>query len=144
MKQGDDFFAIWGGIAGAQSTLVALLTEGLRRGIAPEQLAPRLSQLLSDTPARRFRLTRKGRIDVGYDADFTLVAWNGGRRHRLASSHLFQRHPETRPYIGAEFCAEVTHTVLRGRTLFHRGEFDPAARGRFLKPEPPSMSITGP
>jgi len=64
MKQDADFFKVWGGIAGVQHTLPVLL----------ELAAPaRVAELTAGNPAERFGLPRKGRLAVGYDADFTLV-----------------------------------------------------------------------
>lgn len=69
LKRGE-FFEAWGGINGVQCTLGVLLTEGYgRRGLGLEQLAA----LVATRPAQRFGLPRKGRIEVGADADFALV-----------------------------------------------------------------------
>ena len=67
MKVGDDMFAVWGGIAGAQTTLALTLTHGMRRGLA----AARLAVWLSSAPAERFGLAGKGAPEG-----------RGGRRHR--------------------------------------------------------------
>src|SRR3954471_7096598 len=65
LKRRDNFFEVWGGIAGVQSTLRVLLT----LGIAPDHVA----SLTAANPARRFRIGRKGSIAPGFDADLTLV-----------------------------------------------------------------------
>jgi allantoinase len=45
LKEGDDFFAVWGGIAGAQTLLALLYDEGVvGRGLAPEALAELLAR----------------------------------------------------------------------------------------------------
>ena len=59
MKEGDDFFAIWGGIAGVQSTLAVLLERGHFARKLPLQ---RIAELTAASPARCFGLTRKGSI----------------------------------------------------------------------------------
>ena len=56
LKQGDDAFAAWGGIAGCQTLLRVLLTEGLPRGLSLEAIAT----LSAEAPARRFRLAGQG------------------------------------------------------------------------------------
>ena len=69
LKQGEDAFAAWGGIAGGQTLLRMLLTEGPPRGLALEAIAT----LAAAAPARRFGLAGKGSIAPGADADLVLV-----------------------------------------------------------------------
>ncbi len=62
MKEGADFFALWGGIAGEQSTLAVMLEEGFyRRGLSLERIAP----LPAQHPPERFGPPHKGRLAVG-------------------------------------------------------------------------------
>ena len=105
MKTGDNFFRIWGGIAGIQATLPSLLER------LPLQ---RISELLAGTPARRFRIPRKGRIEVGCDADFVLI--DRTTRWTMNRETLQQRHPIS-PYLGRTYLGRVVETILRGRTV---------------------------
>ncbi len=115
MKQGEDFFALWGGIAGVQSTLAALLTEGWqRRGLSLERLAA----LLAEGPARRFGLARKGRLEPGYDADFALVDLE--QSHTLTPQDLHYRHALS-PYLHRSFRGVVESTWLRGEGHLRSG-----------------------
>lgn len=125
MKQDEDFFCVWGGVAGVQSTLAVLL-QG--RGGRPVPLA-RISALTAANPARRFALARKGRLAVGQDADFTLV--DLGARHTVTPESLFQKHGFS-PYLGATFRGVVRRTVLRGETIFADGKIAGEARGRMV------------
>jgi allantoinase len=109
MKQGDDFFAIWGGISGCQSLLPLVLTEGLPL------------ELVTSRPAERFRLPRKGRLEVGYDADVVLV--EPTTEWELTAEKLRYRHPLS-PYVGRRFRGRVVRTLLRGG----------ATRGRLVRP----------
>ncbi|MCS7059255.1 MAG: allantoinase [Meiothermus sp.] len=116
MKRGEDFFALWGGIAGVQSTLAVLLTEGWQgRGLPLERLAA----LLAQGPAQRFGLTRKGRLEPGCDADFTLV--NLEREHTLTSQDLRYRHAIS-PYLNRTFRGIVESTWLRGEPIYAEGK----------------------
>src|SRR5690242_12682484 len=56
MKAGD-FVSAWGGIAGVQSTLPVLLERGYHDGRLSLE---RIADLVAATPARRFRIARKG------------------------------------------------------------------------------------
>ncbi|MGI8910001.1 MAG: amidohydrolase family protein [Rubrobacteraceae bacterium] len=70
LKTHDDFFEVWGGIAGGQSTLQLMLTAGYGERNMPLQA---LATVCSGNAARRFGLTGKGRLEPGADADLTLV-----------------------------------------------------------------------
>jgi len=118
MKQGHDFFSLWGGIAGVQSTLGVLLSEGWRqRGLALEQIAA----LLAANPAKRFGLAQKGRLAEGYDADFALV--DLGQTYTLRQEDLYYRHPIS-PYLGCTFVGVVKETWLRGRRVYASGKIE--------------------
>lgn len=115
MKQGADFFAMWGGIAGVQSTLAVMLEEGFyRRGLPLERIAA----LLAHQSAERFGLSHKGRLAVGADADFALV--NPLESHTLTPSDLRYRHPIS-PYLGQTFRGVVESTWLRGEPVYLNG-----------------------
>jgi allantoinase len=105
MKQGDNFFRVWGGIAGIQATLPSLL----------DRLPlDRIADLLAANPARRFRIARKGQIAVGFDADLALV--DLAHSFVMDRETLLQRH-RISPYIGRQFKGRVVHTILRGQIL---------------------------
>ncbi len=124
-----DFLRAWGGIAGVQSTLAVLLDRGhFERGIPLERIA----DLLAATPARRFRIPRKGTISPGNDADlalvdltasFTLRAEDMAHRHRLS------------PYAGETFRGVVRRTIRRGETIFADGNFSSDSRGKLIRPK---------
>lgn len=127
-KTSENFFALWGGISGAQSTLSVLLTGGhFRRGLPLEAVAA-LSAL---NPARRFRLPQKGALQVGLDADFALV--DLGREFVLEHADLQDRWKQN-PYVGGRFRGQVRATYSRGRAVYQGGQFDESVRGQLLRP----------
>jgi allantoinase len=132
LKRGADAFAVWGGIAGVQSTLPLLLTEGHHRRGTP---LSNLAALLSASPATRFRLPGKGRIEPGLDADFTLV--DLGREWTLGRGDLLDRH-RLSPYVGRTFRGSIRRTIIRGRTVFVDGAVVVSAGGHFIRPFPPN------
>jgi allantoinase len=121
LKQSADFFAIWGGIAGVQSTLGVLL------GLAPPRL---IAALTAANPARRFAIPGKGRLAIGCDADFTLV--DLAASHTVTRERLFQKHGLS-PYLGTTFPGEVRRTVLRGETILIDGESVGEPHGRMVR-----------
>jgi len=137
MKQSDNFFAVWGGISGCQSTLQALLSEGFHaRGVGLEAIA----RLVSTNVASRFSLPGKGRLEVGFDADFALVDLNG--EHVLRNNDLHYLHKQS-PYAGLTFKGTIKRTILRGRTIAEDGVPVSDPRGQLIRPElqlPSAMS----
>jgi len=124
MKGGDDAFAIWGGIAGVQTTLVSLLGEGK---LPPDSAA----RLTSANVAKRFKIPNKGQITVGFDADFALVDLK--RPHTLKREDLLDRH-KLSPYVGRTFAATVRTTIARGRVIFQDGRAIPGEKARLIVP----------
>ena len=129
LKERDDFFDVWGGVAGVQSTLAVLLTEGRARGLT----LPQIVRLLSLNPAERFGLTRKGKLDIGADADIIFVDLDAEWTHTAAD---LQTRWKYSPYIGQTFRGKVRRTLLRGQTVYDEGTFPNPPRGRLLKPAP--------
>lgn len=122
LKISDDFFAVWGGISGVQSTLQVLLFSDLA--------LPAIASLTADTPARRFKLANKGRLEPGYDADLTLVDLS--QPIKLASEHLFYRYKQS-PYVGRTFKGIIKQTILRGQTVYADGKSVGKPSGRFIR-----------
>jgi allantoinase len=125
-----DFASAWGGIAGVQSTLPVLIDSGYHDHRLPLE---RIGSLLSATPARRFRIARKGAIVEGYDADLVLVDCD--QAFTLRAEALQQRH-KTSPYVGQTFRGVVKRTLRRGETIFADGHITARNGGRFVRPEP--------
>ena len=128
MKQGSDFFRIWGGVAGVQSTLAVLLEEGYHRRGLP---LARIVRVTATEPARRFAVPGKGSIEAGMDADLTLVDLLA--EHTLKEENLFQKHRLT-PYAGRTFRGVVRRTLLRGATIFADGNILANAGGKLIRP----------
>jgi allantoinase len=123
LKEGDDFFDVWGGISGVQATLAALL-EG---GLAPERIA----KFTAEAPAERFRLKGKGRSAPGFDADLALVDLNA--TYTLSADALLTRH-KLSPYLGRTFRGVVRQTFLRGRAVFEDGKIVGESMGQLVHP----------
>jgi allantoinase len=121
LKQDADFFKIWGGIAGVESTRAVL---GER---APIELVARLT---AEFPARYFGVARKGRIAVGSDADLALVDYRA--THTVERDRLFQRH-RLSPYAGASFRGVVRRTLAGGETVYLDGAIAGSRRARMVK-----------
>ena len=127
IKQDVNFFKIWGGVAGVQSTLPVLLTTGYHeRGLRLTHIA----NLLASWPAKRFGLPGRGAIAVGNHADFTLV--DVSRSYSLQQEDLLQRHKMS-PYVGKTFQGSIRRTILRGESIFADGRITAQRPGRFVR-----------
>ncbi|XEC95472.1 allantoinase AllB [Paenibacillus tarimensis] len=129
-----DWFAAWGGISGAQSTLELMIDEGYLNRSIP---LPLLGRMLSLAPAQRIGLhPRKGEIAVGADADIAVVHI-AGDPYRLHPELLHYRHKHS-PYVGRSFRSRVVATFCRGAKVYEwstEGAFFPAggARGQWIR-----------
>jgi allantoinase len=124
MKQAASFFAIWGGIAGVQSTLAVLV----ERGLPPSRIA----ELTATEPARRFGIVDRGAVKVGCHADLVLV--DMAAADTLRAEALQQRHRFS-PYTGFKFRSAVRHTYRRGELIYSNGVIVGQSRGALVRPK---------
>jgi allantoinase len=125
-----DAFSAWGGIAGCQSTLELLLTEGYGRSrLSLEQIA----HCFAYAAGRRYRLEGKGLLQDGADADLALVRL--GESRDLDAGELRYRHPLS-PYVGRSLDARVVTTILRGQPIYADRQIVGEPGGRLVTPTP--------
>jgi allantoinase len=120
-----DFLRAWGGIASLQLGLSVVWTGAAERGIPLERLA----EWLAGRPAMLAGLGAKGAMAVGRDAD--LVIWDPDAEWSVDARTLYHRHPVT-PYDGRHVRGRVLTTILRGATVFDRGDFATVPTGATL------------
>ncbi len=138
MKISDDFFSVWGGIAGCQHAFPLALAEwNVRSG---SDGFPRFAAVTATTVADRFGIGRaKGRIAEGFDADLVLIDLQGFGT--ITAEQLFYRHAVS-PYIGMELRAVIEGTWVRGRAVYRNGRFLGPPQGRLLTPDPSALPKT--
>ena len=126
LKRGEDFFKLWGGISGCQSTRQLLLEGANQRSMDVAVIAAATAANV----ARRFGLARKGEVAVGFDADLWLADLtheSAVRREDLLYRNRFSAH-EGQPIRG-----RTTRTVVGGRTVFSDGRVIAQGGGHFLR-----------
>ena len=117
------------GIPSLQLSLSIMWTGSRARGYTLAQIA----EWMCRSPARLAGLTRKGVIDVGFDAD--LVVFEPDATWTVEPRVLEPDHAVT-PYRGLQLFGVVERTYLRGMRVYERGcPFD-APRGRIIAREP--------
>ena len=116
-----DFGVAWGGISSLQVSLPAVWTQARRRGLTLVDVARWMCQ----APAAQTALRRKGRIDVGCDADFCVLAPD--ETFVVDVQRLHHKNAIT-PYAGRELAGVVRSTWLRGKPI----DIDAEPRGRLL------------
>jgi dihydroorotase len=96
----------------------------------------RCGDLTSAGPARIFNIACKGRIAVGYDADFTVVDLK--RKQTIRNEWIASRAGWT-PYDGVEVTGWPVGTFVRGAQVMWEGEVTTPSKGapvRFLEALP--------
>lgn len=104
------FFQAWGGINGGQFTLLTLLTLCDQYNIAYENVA----KWLSDAPAKRFKLKKRGRLAVGYAADLTIIT---KQPFTVTQENHYAKHKAT-IYEGETFNHTIVATYSNGRCVY--------------------------
>jgi allantoinase len=126
LKRGDDFFKLWGGISGCQSTRQLLLEGAHQRSIDVGVVAA----ATATNVARRFGLAAKGEIGVGFDADLWLADLSHGSMVRR--EELLYKHPVS-AHVGQAIRGHTVRTLVRGTTVFADGKAIAGLPGRMLR-----------
>ncbi len=116
-----DFGVAWGGVASLQLGLSLIWTEARKRGIALTQVL----EWMSAKPAALAGLNNKGRIALGYDADFAIFEPESAQVVDVTKLH--HKNPIS-PYDGRALAGVVKSTWLRGKKI----DFQ-TAQGRMLR-----------
>ena len=105
-----NFAVAWGGIASLQLGLSLVWTEARRRGIELQ----RVVEWMSTRPAELARLATKGKLALGYSADFSIFAPDAS--FVVEAAKLKHKNPIT-PYEGRVLSGIVRRTFLRGNLI---------------------------
>lgn len=98
------------GMPGVQ-TLVPILLNHVNEGRIP---LTRFVQMVTENPRRVFGIKNKGRIQVGFDADFTVVDL---KKVRVIENSWIASRSGWTPYDGMKVQGWVTHTILLGQVV---------------------------
>lgn len=106
-RGGGDLQQAWGGVSGLQVGFSVIAAEARQRGIPLASV----SRWMSRNTADLVGLARKGRIEVGADADFAV--YDTSVEFRVEAARLAHRNPIS-AYDGLQYGGWVTGSVVRG------------------------------
>jgi dihydroorotase len=89
-----------------------------------------IAKWMSEAPARLYKMKNKGRIQVGYDADLTLV--DAQLKRTVENGKLFTK-VNWSPYAGMELTGWPVRTIVHGQTVFVDGQVQPGIRGKEIQ-----------
>ncbi|MCB9620869.1 MAG: dihydroorotase [Sandaracinus sp.] len=114
------------GLPGVQTT-VPLMLNAVNEG---KLSLERLVDLLAHGPQRIYGIAAKGRLTVGYDADFTIVDLK--REHVITDEEQGSRVGWT-PFAGWKVKGWPVRTIVRGRSVMIDGQLQGAPGGRAVR-----------
>jgi len=114
------------GMTGVQ-TLVPIMLDHVN---ASRLTLERFVDLTSAGPKRLFGIARKGRVAVGYDADFTVVDLK--RTETITNAWIASKCGWT-PYDGVTVTGWPVGTVVRGNVVMWEGALETPARGEVVR-----------
>ncbi len=114
------------GMTGVQ-TLVPVMLDHVAAG---RLTLERFVDMSSAGPARLFGIARKGRVAVGYDADFTVVDLK--RKETITDEWIASRAGWT-PYHGKQVTGWPVGTFVRGAKVMWQGELTAPSRGAAVR-----------
>jgi allantoinase len=107
-----NFKKAWGGIAGLQFLLSSFWTKAREHHFTISET----NKLLSENTAAFIGLQNsKGKIAIGFDADF--VIWNPDKKFVVKEKDILHRHKIT-PYKNLELYGVVEKTIVNGVVVF--------------------------
>ncbi|MFH1729229.1 MAG: dihydropyrimidinase [Pseudomonadota bacterium] len=124
-----DFRKIAYGLPGVETMIPILYTEGV---LKEKVSLKRFVSLVSENPAKKFGLyPKKGCIEVGADADFTIFH---PTKKKLVKAKNLKSKCDFSPFEGKKLAAFPEYTILRGRTIYQNEQcFASKGSGKLLR-----------
>ncbi len=128
-KETENIFDAFAGMPGAETLGPLLYSEGVAKGRID---LGQFLRLVASGPAQVFGLRKKGRLEIGADADFVVFDPDESWTVRDGDTHYAVGWT---PYRDRTVTGRVRSTWLRGRCVFDDGQVTAeAGAGRFVHP----------
>jgi dihydroorotase len=115
-KLGGDIWSAHAGAVGVETSVAVMLT----RAVATGRLTlERFSEVMSLAPARIWGLRGKGSLDVGADADLTLLDLS---RDGVVDETRLHGRSTLSPFRGQPLLGGAAATIVRGQVVMRNGE----------------------
>ncbi|MEK6629003.1 MAG: dihydroorotase [Bdellovibrionota bacterium] len=98
------------GFPGVQTLVPIMLNHIHNKRLSLEKF----TQLVTENPRRLFKVKNKGRIAVGYDADFTVVDL---KKENIITNKWIASKCAYTPFDGMKVTGWPTHTILKGKLV---------------------------
>lgn len=100
------------------------------KGIENQKISlERLQQLMCENPVKIFGMENKGKIEVGYDADITIIDLDD---KKIVEKYDIYSKSGWSPYLGWQLGGNVITTILRGDIVYNKNKFY-IKKGRNIK-----------
>ena len=131
-KSQSDMWKAQSGTPGIQETVPAFLTNWSKRygKSTLNQALLTLARLAGQNPAEILNFKTKGSIEIGKDADFTLI--NPTKNWKVKKKDLFSKCGWS-AYEGMNLIGRPEATYLRGRLVYKDGKVLGKAQGKWMK-----------
>ncbi len=114
------------GFPGVQTLLPIMLNHVQQQRLSIEHL----TQLITENPRKFFKLKNKGRIEVGADADFTIVDL---KKENIITNKWIASKCAYTPFDGMKVTGWPTHTILKGQVVMQDDQIIAFKQGQALE-----------
>ena len=115
-KGKDNIFLSASGMPGVEIIAPLMFDSAVAKGkLTPLEFA----KLMAQHPAEVFQIPRKGKIAIGYDADFTVI---NPEETWIVDETQLHSHSKLSPFHGRKLQGKITQTIVRGTTVYDGNE----------------------
>lgn len=111
-KGNDNIFLATSGMPGVEIMVPLMFNNTVAKGkVTPIEFA----QIMATKPAEVFKIHNKGKIKVGYDADFTII---DPKQEFYIDGNSLQSNAKLTPFHNKKGKGKVVQTIVRGESVF--------------------------